>query len=92
MTFLTCGRPIVVALLSILATFNCQLVVNVKNNGGDVYRENIEANTTQDSIALEFRKADGTVVTHFIDGRNVSYDNIFYYLFMFVLVSEYLEC
>ena len=50
----------------------CQLVVNVKNNGGDVYRENIEANTTQDTINLEFRKTDGTLVTQFIDGRNVS--------------------
>jgi Transcriptional regulator, Out at first len=49
----------------------CQLVVNVKNNGGDVYRENIEANTTQDTIVLEFRKADGTIVTQFVDGRNV---------------------
>jgi hypothetical protein len=48
----------------------CQLVVNVRNTGGDVYRENIEANTTLDTILLEFRKSDGTLVTQFIDGRN----------------------
>ena len=53
---------------------NCQLVVNVRNNGGDVYRETIEANTTQDSISLDFRKSDGTLITHFIDGRNVNND------------------
>ena len=59
------------AFLCLVSVCFCQLVVNVKNNGGDVYRENIEANTTQDTIVLEFRKADGTVVTQFIDGRNV---------------------
>jgi len=51
---------------------NCQLVVNVRNNGGDVYRETIEANTTQDSINLDFRKSDGTLITQLIDGRNVN--------------------
>jgi len=51
---------------------NCQLVVNVRNNGGDVYRETIEANTTADSISLDFRKSDGTLITQFIDGRNVN--------------------
>ena len=57
--------------IAICCVCHCQLIVNVKNNGGDVYRENIEANTTQDSIVLEFRKADGTLVTQFIDGKNV---------------------
>ena len=51
---------------------NCQLVVNVRNNGGDIYRETIEANTTLDSISLNFRKSDGTLITQFIDGRNVN--------------------
>lgn len=48
----------------------CQLIVNVKNNGGDIYRESINANTTDDTVSLEFRKADGTIVTQFIDGKN----------------------
>lgn len=56
--------------LQLLSYVECQLVVNVKNSGGDVYRENINANTTQDTVSLEFRKADGTLVTQFIDGRN----------------------
>jgi len=51
---------------------NCQLIVNVRNNGGDVYRETIEANTTLDSISLHYRKSDGTLTTQFIDGRNVN--------------------
>ena len=51
---------------------NCQLVVNVRNNGGDVYRETIEANTTQDTISLDFRKSDGTLITQLIDGKNVN--------------------
>ena len=49
----------------------CQLVVNVKNNGGDQLRESIQANTTQDTVTLEFQRADGTLVTLFIDFRNV---------------------
>jgi len=60
-----------ITVLFFLSASNCQLIVNVKNNGGDVYRENINANTTQDTVSLEFRQADGTVVTQFIDGRNV---------------------
>ena len=51
---------------------NCQLVVNVRNNGGDVYRETIEANTTLDSVSVDFRKSDGTLITQFIDGKNVN--------------------
>jgi len=51
---------------------SCQLVINVRNNGGDVYRETVEANTTLDSITLDFRKSDGTWITQFIDGRNVN--------------------
>lgn len=63
-------RLSVILFLQLLSSFGCQLVVNVKNNGGDIYRENINANTTQDTVSLEFRKADGTLATQFIDGRN----------------------
>ncbi|KAL4229088.1 hypothetical protein ACF0H5_012127 [Mactra antiquata] len=47
-----------------------QLVVNVKNKGGDVEREKIEANTTSDSVRLEFMSKDGTLVTQFIDYKS----------------------
>ena len=49
-----------------------QLVVNVKNKGGDLLRESIQANTTQDTVTLEFQESDGTLVTQFIDFKNVS--------------------
>lgn len=49
-----------------------QLVVNVKNKGGDILREMIQANTTQDTVTLEFPESDGTLVTQFIDFKNVS--------------------
>ena len=62
----------IVSFCVLMCVGNCQLVVNVRNNGGDVYRETIDANTTQDSISLEFRKSDGTLITQFIDGRNVN--------------------
>ena len=48
-----------------------QLVVNVKNRGGDVEREVIEANTTADTIRLEYLSKDGTFVTQFIDFKSV---------------------
>ena len=53
-------------------------MVNVKNKGGDVLRESIQANTTQDSVTLEFQESDGTLVTHFIDFKNVSQEIILF--------------
>ena len=50
-----------------------QLVVNVKNKGGEILRQSIQSNTTQDTIKLEFQKSDGTLITQFIDFANVSY-------------------
>ncbi|XP_060583032.1 out at first protein-like [Ruditapes philippinarum] len=44
-----------------------QLIVNVKNKGGDVERENIESNTTADTVKLEYLSKDGTLVTYFTD-------------------------
>ena len=49
-----------------------QLVVNVKNKGGDILQETIEANVTQDTVLLQLRNFDGTIVSQFIDFRNVS--------------------
>jgi len=71
----------VISFCVLICLGNCQLVVNVRNNGGDIYRETIEANTTQDSITLDFRKSDGTLITQFIDGRNVnnSFNSYFQY-------------
>ena len=67
---------LLVLILLFICIGNCQLVVNVRNNGGDVYRETIEANTTLDSISLDFRKSDGTLITQFVDGRNVNITSI----------------
>ncbi|XP_067130570.1 out at first protein [Centruroides vittatus] len=44
-----------------------QLVINVKNQGGDVLQETIQSNTTEETIILEFQKPEGTFVTQFID-------------------------
>ncbi|ESO05785.1 hypothetical protein HELRODRAFT_77423 [Helobdella robusta] len=49
---------------------NSQLIINAKNKGGDVFKEFIEANTTYDTISLDFMTADGTLVTHFVDSKN----------------------
>lgn len=49
-----------------------QLVVNVKNKGGDVLQQRIESNVTQDTVLLHFRKYDGTLISQFIDFKNVS--------------------
>ncbi|XP_035677153.1 out at first protein-like [Branchiostoma floridae] len=47
-----------------------QLVVNVRNRGGDVTQESIMADTDQDIITLEFQKSDGTLVTMVIDFKS----------------------
>ena len=59
-------------LLALIHSCVCQLVVNVKNKGGEVLRQSIEANTTLDIITLEFQQNDGTLITQFIDFANVT--------------------
>ena len=55
-----------------------QLVVNVKNRGEEVLQETINANTTLDSVTLDFLKADGTEIIQYIDMKNVHvYDYIY---------------
>jgi len=55
-----------VIFLSVLAA-NGELVVNVKNQGGDILHESLFSNITGDTVQLEFLKADGTLVTQFLD-------------------------
>lgn len=47
-------------------------MVNVKNKGGEVLRETIQANTSLDTIRLDVQEYDGTFITQFIDFKNVS--------------------
>lgn len=47
-----------------------QLVINVRNQGGDIVQENISANVSDDTVTLEFQRSDGTLVTQLIDFRN----------------------
>jgi hypothetical protein len=63
----------IVILLSSINMMLGQLIVNVKNKGGDVERENIESNTTADTVKLEYLSKDGTLVTYFTDFKTVSY-------------------
>lgn len=47
-----------------------QLVVNVKDGGGDVTVESFHGNTTSDIVQLQFLNKDGTHVTQFIDFKS----------------------
>ncbi|KAK6174015.1 hypothetical protein SNE40_017367 [Patella caerulea] len=47
-----------------------QLIVNVKNRGGDIVVESIQSNVTSDTITLEFRNTDGSFITQFIDFKS----------------------
>ncbi|KAL8605946.1 hypothetical protein ACOMHN_065687 [Nucella lapillus] len=47
-----------------------QLVVNVKNKGEEVIVESIHANTTSDTVTLEYLNTDGTLITLFIDFKS----------------------
>ena len=57
--------------LSLICLTRSELVVNVKNKGGDVEKEKIEANTTADTVILEYQPKDGTYITQFIDFKSV---------------------
>lgn len=46
------------------------LLINVKNQGGDILLETISSNVTEDVITLEFQCSDGTLVTQLIDFKN----------------------
>lgn len=58
--------------LFLLSLCSCQLVVNVKDGGGDVTVESFLGNTTSDIVQLQFLNKDGTHVTQFIDFKTVS--------------------
>lgn len=61
----------VVYQLAYLKSCGCQLVINVKNQGGDIVQESITSNTTDDTITLEFQRPEGTLITQFIDFKSV---------------------
>lgn len=44
-----------------------QLVINVRNEGGEVLQETITSNATDNTVTLEFQNSDGTLITQFID-------------------------
>ncbi|XP_013192754.1 out at first protein [Amyelois transitella] len=47
-----------------------QLLINVKNQGGDVMQENITANVSEDTVTLEFLRLDGVYVSQLVDFTN----------------------
>ncbi|CAG9785365.1 unnamed protein product [Diatraea saccharalis] len=49
---------------------NLQLLINVKNQGGDVMQENITANVSEDTIILEFLRLDGVFISQLVDFTN----------------------
>ncbi|KAG7204488.1 hypothetical protein KM043_004918 [Ampulex compressa] len=63
--FTTC-----VVLQYLYGTCTTTLVINVKNQGGDILSETILSNVTEDIITLEFQYSDGTLVTQLIDFKN----------------------
>lgn len=63
-------RVVLFVVLTFVNRSQQQLVINVKNQGGDVVQETISANVTDDTVSLEFQRPDGTLVTQLIDFRN----------------------
>lgn len=59
--------------LAVALSVDClsQLVVNVKNKGGDIIKEIITGNTTSDVVELQFQNTDGTIINQFIDFKSV---------------------
>lgn len=48
-----------------------QLIINIKNSGGEVFQEKIATNLSEDVIELEYTSTDGSVITQLIDYKNV---------------------
>ncbi|GFY51066.1 out at first protein [Trichonephila inaurata madagascariensis] len=61
---------VVIYNLDNLKKCECQLVINVKNQGGDIVQESITSNITDDTITLEFQRPEGTLITQFVDFRS----------------------
>lgn len=63
------GHLVLFCILSHIVT--SQLVINVKNDGGDLVQESINADVKRDVIYLQFQKLDGTLVKMVIDFKSV---------------------
>ncbi|XP_002738882.1 out at first protein-like isoform X1 [Saccoglossus kowalevskii] len=57
-------------LASFMTLSSAQLTVNVKNKGGDLIQESIQADVAQDLIHLQFQKPDGTLISLLIDFKS----------------------
>jgi len=56
-----------ILLIPFILRASAQLVVNVRNSGGEVIQEVIGANTTEETVKLEFQRPDGSLITQLID-------------------------
>ncbi|XP_063822966.1 out at first protein [Ostrinia nubilalis] len=59
-----------ILLYMLIRSTNLQLLINVKNQGGDVMQENITANVSEDTVTLEFLRLDGVFVSQLVDFTN----------------------
>ncbi|CAH4037610.1 out at first protein [Pieris brassicae] len=59
-----------ILLISSIRSSNLQLLINVRNQGGDVLQENITANVSEDTVTLDFLRLDGTYVSQLVDFTN----------------------
>ncbi|XP_071485945.1 out at first protein-like [Diadema antillarum] len=64
------SQSLLTALVLLLHIATSQLVINVKNDGGDLVQEAINADVKQDVIYLQFQKLDGTLVKMVIDFKS----------------------
>lgn len=56
----------------LLPSFESKLVVNVRNNGGEVFRQVISSNVQDNYIKIDYHDTDGSIVTQLVDFKNVS--------------------
>lgn len=70
------GPPVLLLVVcSLLPLTLCsELKVRVRLADGHIAQEVLEADSEQDSITLEFKQADGTLITFVADFKQVSLD------------------
>ncbi|XP_068632695.1 out at first protein [Battus philenor] len=60
----------IIFIYAVIQPLHLQLVINVKNQGGDVMQENITANVSEDTVILDFLRLDGVYVSQLVDFTN----------------------
>lgn len=56
-----------------LLSFDHNFSINIRNDGGEIFRELITSNIINDYIQIKFEETDGSLIQQILDFKNVSF-------------------